>query len=115
MIDESQDISVPQLRVPRRAPCGEEDGLFFAGDLGPAHLPDALLVALARRRRAWPVEHAAHQLPHLAPDPPPGDLLLPPEMSDVDENTEVRRGTVSAFNRPRANRRCSSTRSRRRR
>ena len=26
------------------------------------------------------------------------DRLLPPEMSDVDENTEVRRGTVSAFN-----------------
>ena len=26
------------------------------------------------------------------------DLLLPPEMSDVDGNTDVRRGTVSAYN-----------------
>ena len=28
------------------------------------------------------------------------DLLLPPEMSDVDGNTDVRHGTVSAFNGP---------------
>ena len=28
------------------------------------------------------------------------DRLLPPEMSDVDGNTDVRRGTVSAFNGP---------------
>ena len=47
VVDESQDISVPQLRFLAALRGGHENGLFFAGDLGQLHLPDALLMALA--------------------------------------------------------------------
>ena len=77
VIDESQDISVPQLRFLAALRGEREDGLFFAGDLGQRIFQTPFSWAVARRRRARPLEHAAHQLPHLAPDPPPGRPAAP--------------------------------------
>ena len=101
VIDESQDISMPQLRLlaALRGEC--ENGLFFAGDLGQADLPNALLVVFGGAsmcgggRTTLRINYrTSHQIRHQA------DRLLPAEMSDVDGNTEERRGTVSAFNGP---------------
>ena len=100
VVDESQDISVPHLRF-LAALCGEhENGLFFAGDLGQRIFQTpfswlSLGVDVRGRSSTLRINYrTSHQIRRQA------DLLLPPEMSDVDGNTDVRRGTVSAFNGP---------------
>ncbi len=50
----------------------------FRGGLGAAHLSAAVLVEVAGRGHSRSVAHAAHQLPHVAPDPPAGRPLLGP-------------------------------------
>ena len=100
VVDESQDISVPQLRFLAVLRGGEEDGLFFAGDLGQRIFQTpfswrSLGVDVRGRSSTLRINYrTSHQIRRQA------DLLLPPEMSDVDGNTDVRRGTVSAFNGP---------------
>ena len=98
VVDESQDISAPQLRFLAALRGGEEDGLFFAGDLGQRIFQTpfswrSLGVDVRGRSSTLRINYrTSHQIRRQA------DRLLPTEMSDVDENTEVRRGTVSAFN-----------------
>ena len=100
VVDESQDISVPQLRFLAALRGGLEDGLFFAGDLGQRIFQTpfswlSLGVDVRGRSSTLRINYrTSHQIRRQA------DLLLPPEMSDVDGNTDVRRGTVSAFNGP---------------
>ena len=100
VVDESQDISVPQLRFLAALRGGQENGLFFAGDLGQRIFQTpfswlSLGVDVRGRSSTLRISYrTSHQIRRQA------DLLLPPEMSDVDGNTDVRRGTVSAFNGP---------------
>ena len=100
VVDESQDISVPQLRFLAALRGEREAGLFFAGDLGQRIFQTpfswlSLGVNVRGRSSTLRINYrTSHQIRHQA------DRLLPPEMSDVDGNTDVRRGTVSAFNGP---------------
>jgi mRNA-degrading endonuclease RelE of RelBE toxin-antitoxin system len=85
VVDEAQDVP---------------NSLFFAGDLGQRifQLPfswKSLGVDIRGRSRTLHINYrTSHQIRVQA------DRLLGPEVSDVDGNTEVRRGTVSVFNGP---------------
>ena len=100
VVDESQDISVPQLRFLAALRGDTEEGLFFAGDLGQRIFQTpfswlSLGVDVRGRSSTLRINYrTSHQIRRQA------DRLLPPEMSDVDGNTDTRRGTVSAFNGP---------------
>ena len=100
VVDEAQDIGVPQLRFLAALGAAGQDSLFFAGDLGqrifqPPFSWKALGVDVRGRSRTLRINYrTSHQIRRQA------DRLLPPEMSDVDGNTEDRRGTVSTFNGP---------------
>ncbi|MBT9611897.1 MAG: ATP-dependent helicase [Burkholderiales bacterium] len=100
VVDESQDIDVPQLRFLAALGGGRPNSLFFAGDLGQrifqqAFSWKALGVDIRGRSRTLHINYrTSHQIRMQA------DQLLGPELSDVDGNTEERRGTVSVFNGP---------------
>ena len=100
VIDEAQDISVPQLKFLAALAGNKENGLFFAGDLGQRIFQTpfswkSLGVDIRGRSRTLRINYrTSHQIRRQA------DRLLPPELSDVDGNTEQRRGTVSVFNGP---------------
>lgn len=100
VIDEAQDISVAQLRFLAALGAGRSNGLFFAGDLGQRIFQQpfswkALGVDIRGRSRTLHINYrTSHQIRMQA------DQLLGPEVSDVDGNTENRRGTMSVFNGP---------------
>ncbi len=100
VVDESQDIGVPQLRFLAALRGEGENGLFFAGDLGQRIFQTpfswlSLGVDVRGRSSTLRINYrTSHQIRRQA------DRLLPSEMSDVDGNTDTRRGTVSAFNGP---------------
>ncbi|MQA00933.1 MAG: AAA family ATPase [Dehalococcoidia bacterium] len=100
VVDEAQDISVPQLRFLAALAGGHEDGLFFAGDLGQRIFQTpfswlSLGVDVRGRSSTLRINYrTSHEIRQQA------DLLLGHEIADVDGNVEVRRGTVSAFNGP---------------
>ncbi len=100
VIDEAQDISVPQLRFLSALAGNRTDGLFFAGDLGQRIFQTpfswrSLGVDIRGRSRTLRINYrTSHQIRQQA------DRLLPPELTDVDGNRESRKGTVSAFNGP---------------
>ncbi|MDI1245932.1 MAG: 3'-5' exonuclease [Rhodoferax sp.] len=104
VVDEAQDISIAQLRF--LAAIGSTQGqvrsnsLFFAGDLGQRIFQQpfswkSLGVDIRGRSRTLHINYrTSHQIRNQA------DQLLGPDVSDVDDNTESRRGTVSVFNGP---------------
>ncbi len=100
VVDESQDLSPPQLRFLAALGAGRPNGLFFAGDLGQRIFQQpfswkALGVDIRGRARTLHINYrTSHQIRTQA------DRLLAPEVSDVDGNAEERRGTVSVFNGP---------------
>ena len=100
VVDEAQDIDVPQLRFLAALGGGRPNSLFFAGDLGQRIFQQAfswkgLGVDIRGRSRTLHINYrTSHQIRMQA------DQLLGPELSDVDGNTEERRGTVSVFNGP---------------
>lgn len=100
VIDESQDVSVSQLRFLGALAGSAPDGLFFAGDLGQRIFQApfswrSLGVEVRGRARTLRVNYrTSHQIRRQA------DRLLGPEAVDVDGNVEVREGTVSVFNGP---------------
>jgi len=100
VIDEAQDISVAQLRFLAAMGAGRPDSLFFAGDLGQRIFQQpfswkALGVDIRGRSETLRINYrTSHQIRMQA------DRLLGPNVSDVDGNTEERRGTVSVFNGP---------------
>lgn len=100
VIDESQDISVSQLRFLAALAGDRPDGLFFAGDLGQRIFQapfswKSLGVEVRGRARTLRVNYrTSHQIRMQA------DRLLGPETTDIDGNVEVREGTVSVFNGP---------------
>ncbi len=100
VVDEAQDISVPQLRFLAALGDGRPSSLFFAGDLGQRIFQQpfswkALGVDIRGRSHTLRINYrTSHQIRMQA------DRLLGPEVSDVDGNTEERRGTISVFNGP---------------
>ncbi|WP_349572259.1 3'-5' exonuclease [Azotobacter salinestris] len=98
VVDEAQDIDVPQLRFLAALGTTVPNGLFFAGDLGQrifqqAFSWKALGVDIRGRSRTLHINYrTSHQIRIQA------DRLLGPTLADVDGNTEERSGTVSVFN-----------------
>ena len=68
VVDEAQDISVPQLRFLAALGGKRPNSLFFAGDLGPADISDTLFLEGAGRGYSWAVANLACQLSHLPSD-----------------------------------------------
>jgi superfamily I DNA/RNA helicase len=100
VVDEAQDINVPQLRFLAALGGSRPNSLFFAGDLGQRifQLPfswKSLGVDIRGRSRTLKINYrTSHQIRMQA------DRLLAPELADVDGISEERRGTVSVFNGP---------------
>lgn len=98
VVDEAQDVSVPQLRLLAALSGGRPDGLFFAGDLGQRifQVPfswKSLGVDVRGRSFALRINYrTSHQIRQRA------DRLLAAEIADVDGIVESRRDAVSAFN-----------------
>ena len=100
VVDEAQDVSVPQLRFLTALGGGRPNSLFFAGDLGQRIFQQpfswkALGVDVRGRSSTLRINYrTSHQIRTQA------DRLLGPEVSDVDGNKENRKGTISTFNGP---------------
>ncbi len=100
VVDEAQDISEQQLRFLAALGNDRPDALFFAGDIGQRIFRQpfswmALGVDVRGRCRTLKINYrTSHQIRTQA------DRLLPPTVSDADENVEDRRGTVSVLNGP---------------
>lgn len=104
VIDEAQDVSIAQLKFLAAVSTSQgqvrPNSLFFAGDLGQRIFQQpfswkSLGVDIRGRSRTLHINYrTSHQIRAQA------DQLLGPDVSDVDGNTEDRRGTVSVFNGP---------------
>ncbi len=101
VVDEAQDIAIFQLRFLAALASDRPNSLFFAGDLGQRIFQQpfswkALGIDIRGRSHTLRINYrTSHQIRMQA------DRLLAPELSDVDGNTEERRGTISVFNGPR--------------
>ena len=100
VVDEAQDLGVPELRfMAAVAPVGANN-LFFSGDLGQRIFQQpfswvSLGVDVRGRSQVLKVNYrTSHQIREAA------DRLLPKVLSDVDGLEDRRTGTVSAFNGP---------------
>jgi superfamily I DNA/RNA helicase/mRNA-degrading endonuclease RelE of RelBE toxin-antitoxin system len=100
VVDEAQDISIAQLRFLAALGAGRANGLFFAGDLGQRIFQQpfswkALGVDVRGRSTTLKINYrTSHQIRSQA------DRLLGAEVSDVDGNSEERKGTISVFDGP---------------
>ena len=100
VVDEAQDISIPQLRFLSALGGDKPNALFFAGDLGQrifqqAFSWKALGIEIRGRAKTLRVNYrTSHQIRMQA------DRLLGPTVMDVDGNIDVRSDTVSVFNGP---------------
>ncbi len=100
IVDEAQDLGVPELRMLAAITPDGADALFFAGDLGQRIFQEpfswkTLGVDIRGRSRNLKVNYrTSHQIRQAA------DQLLPKIVQDVDGNEQDRRGTVSVFNGP---------------
>lgn len=100
VIDESQDVSISQLRFLAALAAGRKNALFFAGDTGQRIFQTpfswkSLGVDVRGRASTLRINYrTSHQIRAQA------DRLLAPEVSDMDGNSETRNGTVSTFNGP---------------
>jgi hypothetical protein len=100
VVDEAQDLGVPELRLLAViAPAGP-NALFFAGDLGQRIFQQpfswkSLGVDVRGRSQVLKVNYrTSHQIRRAA------DRLLPKVVRDVDGLEEERFGTISVFNGP---------------
>ena len=100
VVDESQDIDIPQLKFLAALSGNRPNTLFFAGDLGQRIFQQpfswkSLGVDIRGRSKTLRINYrTSHQIRMQA------DKLLNPELSDVDGITEERGGTISIFNGP---------------
>ena len=100
VIDEAQDIGVPELRFLAALGSERPDCLFFAGDLGQRIFQTpfswrSLGVDVRGRSQTLRINYrTSHQIRRQA------DRLLPSELADVDGIPERRGGAVSVFNGP---------------
>jgi hypothetical protein len=100
VVDECQDLGVAEARFLGVLAGDRADGLFFAGDLGQRIFREPFswkALGLDVRGRSVTLRinyRTSHQIRSHA------DRLLPFTVSDVDGNSEGRRGTVSMFDGP---------------
>jgi superfamily I DNA/RNA helicase len=100
VVDEAQDINIPQLKLLAALAGNRPNSLFFAGDLGQRIFQQpfswlSLGVDVRGRSKTLRINYrTSHQIRMQA------DKLLGPELADVDGITETRRGTISVFNGP---------------
>jgi mRNA-degrading endonuclease RelE of RelBE toxin-antitoxin system len=100
IVDESQDVSVAQLKFLASLGANQPNSLFFAGDIGQRIFQQpfswkALGVDIRGRSCTLRINYrTSHQIRMQA------DKLLGPELSDVDGIAEKRTGTISVFNGP---------------
>lgn len=100
VVDEAQDLGVSEMRFLAALGGKRRESLFFTGDLGQRIFQTpfswkALGVDVRGRSNTLRINYrTSHQIRAQA------DRLLPPELSDVDQNTESRKGTISVFNGP---------------
>ncbi len=100
VVDEAQDLGVPELRLLAVLGKRRSDALFFAGDLGQRIFQTPFSwkhvgVDVRGRSHTLTINYrTSHQIRQQA------DRLLPKAVTDVDGNVEERRGTVSVFNGP---------------
>ncbi len=100
VIDEAQDVSVPQMRFLAALGGGRPNALFFAGDLGQRIFQQpfswkSLGVDIRGRSSTLRVNYrTSHQIRMQA------DRLLGPAVTDVDGISDDRNDTVSVFNGP---------------
>lgn len=100
VVDEAQDLGVPDLRMLVAIVPAGTDTLFFAGDLGQRIFQEpfswkAIGVDIRGRSKTLKVNYrTSHQIRQAA------DRLLPKVVQDVDGIEQDRRGTVSVFNGP---------------
>lgn len=97
IVDEAQDVSIPQLRFLAALGASRPNGLFFAGDLGQRIFQQpfswkSIGVDVRGRSQILKVNYrTSHQIRSQA------DLLLADAISDVDGNEESRLHTISTF------------------
>jgi hypothetical protein len=100
VVDEAQDLGVPELRLLAAIAPSGPDALFFAGDLGQRIFQQpfswaGLGIDVRGRSQTLKVNYrTSHQIRRAA------DQLLPKVVRDVDGLEEERFGTVSVFNGP---------------
>ena len=100
VVDEAQDLGVPELRLLCAIAPEGQDRLFFAGDLGQRIFQQpfswkALGADVRGRSTTLKVNYrTSHQIREAA------DRLLPAVIRDVDDREEDRRGTISVFEGP---------------
>lgn len=100
VVDEAQDLGVPELRMMAAIARSGTNGLFFTGDLGQRIFQQpfswsGLGVEVRGRSATLKVNYrTSHQIREAA------DCLLPKSVRDVDGVEDSRRGTVSVFNGP---------------
>ncbi len=100
VVDEAQDLGVPELRLLCVVAPEGQDRLFFAGDLGQRIFQQpfswkALGADVRGRSTTLKVNYrTSHQIREAA------DRLLPAMVRDVDGREEERRGTISVFEGP---------------
>ncbi|HRD76448.1 MAG TPA: 3'-5' exonuclease [Hyphomicrobiaceae bacterium] len=100
VVDEAQDLGVPELRFLKSIVPSGPDALFFAGDLGQRIFQQpfswkGLGIDVQGRSLTLKVNYrTSHQIREAA------DRLFSGPVADVDGHQEDRRGTVSVFNGP---------------
>ncbi len=100
VVDEAQDLGVPEARLLAAIGAGRANALFFAGDLGQRIFQQpfswkALGIDVRGRSHRLTINYrTSHRIRLHA------DRLLPPEIADIDQNAEARGGTVSLFDGP---------------
>ncbi|MEZ5778865.1 MAG: UvrD-helicase domain-containing protein [Paracoccaceae bacterium] len=100
VVDEAQDISVPELHLLAALVGDRPNGLFFAGDIGQRIFRSAFPwksagVDIQGRSRSLKVNYrTSHQIRVKS------DLLLPPRLLEVDGGEERRIGVSSVFHGP---------------
>ncbi len=98
IVDEAQDLGVPELRLFAALKSDNPDALFFSGDIGQRIFQrpfswKALGVDIRGRSHTLKVNYrTSHQIRKAA------DRLLPDVIRDVDGNEEDRRNVISVFN-----------------
>ena len=98
IVDEAQDLSVPELRLFAAIKPDNPDALFFSGDIGQRIFQrpfswKALGIDIRGRSHTLKVNYrTSHQIRKAA------DRLLPDVIRDVDGNEEDRRNVISVFN-----------------
>lgn len=100
VIDEAQDLGVPELRVLAAITPALPNALFFAGDIGQRIFNEAFswkAVGVDIRGRSSTLKvnyRTSHQIRQIA------DRLMPSTQQDADGDIQDRRGTISVFNGP---------------